>query len=394
MIYLDHAATTPVDPEVADAMMPYLREEYGNPSGKYYCQATHAKDAVEQARAHVADLIGAKPEEIIFTAGATESTNFIIKGYLDYQKYYGDERNQVITSNVEHKATLHVCHFLNGDIYSNSDPSTSLFSGNSKVDRGFSALFLPVDQYAAVSPEQVEHAFTPQTALVSLIYVNNEVGTINDVCAVGRICREHNIRFHVDATQAVGKIPVNTDDISCDFMSFSAHKLYGPKGIGCAYLRSDGYGIPPITALLHGGEQEYGFRAGTLAVHNIVGFGKAAEIAKRRLVEDQKHMEDMDAYFLQGLTSISGLKLINPTKSRMKGIFSILVERDNFNNERFIRRISDEAAISTGSACSAGEPSHVIEAIGQREHVHRILRVSLGRSTTRGDIDAFLNLLK
>ena len=127
MIYLDHAATTPVDPEVADAMLPYLREEYGNPSGKYYCQATNAKDAVEQARAHVADLIGAKPEEIIFTAGATESTNFIIKGYLDYQKYYGDGRNQVITSNAEHKATLHVCHFLNGDIYSNSDPSTSLF---------------------------------------------------------------------------------------------------------------------------------------------------------------------------------------------------------------------------------------------------------------------------
>lgn len=394
MIYLDHAATTPVDPEVADAMMPYLREEYGNPSGKYYCQATHARDAVEQARAHVADLIGAKPEEIIFTAGATESTNFIIKGYLDYQKYYGDGRNQVITSNAEHKATLHVCHFLNGDIYSNSDPSTSLFSGNSKVDRGFSALFLPVDQYAAVSPEQVEQAFTPQTALVSLIYVNNEVGTINNVCAVGRMCREHDIRFHVDATQAVGKIPVNTDDISCDFMSFSAHKLYGPKGIGCAYLRSDGYGIPPITALLHGGEQEYGFRAGTLAVHNIVGFGKAAEIAMRRMTEDQQHAEDMDAYFLQGLSSISDLKLINPTESRMKGIFSILVERENFNNERFIRRISDEAAISTGSACSAGEPSHVIEAIGQREHVHRILRVSLGRSTTRGDIDAFLNLLK
>ena len=394
MIYLDHAATTPVDPEVADAMMPYLREEYGNPSGKYYCQATHAKDAVEQARAHVADLIGAKPEEIIFTAGATESTNFIIKGYLDYQKYYGDGRNQVITSNAEHKATLHVCHFLNGDIYSNSDPSTTLFSGNNSVDRGFSALFLPVDQYAAVSPEQIERTLTPQTALVSLIYVNNEVGTINNVRAVGKLCKEHDIRFHVDATQAIGKIPINTDDISCDFMSFSAHKLYGPKGIGCAYLRSDGYGIPPITALLHGGEQEYGFRAGTLAVHNIVGFGKAAEIAMRRLVEDQKHLEDIDEYFSQGLISISGLKLINPTESRMKGIFSILVERENFNNERFIRRISDEAAISTGSACSAGEPSHVIEAIGLREQVYKILRVSLGRNTTRNDIDAFLNLLK
>lgn len=394
MIYLDHAATTPVDSEVADAMMPYLREEYGNPSGKYYCQATHAKDAVEQARAHVADLIGAKPEEIIFTAGATESTNFIIKGYLDYQKYYGDGRNQVITSNAEHKATLHVCHFLNGDIYSNNDPSTSLFSRNASVDRGFSALFLPVDQYAAVSSEKVERALTPQTALVSLIYVNNEVGTINDVCAIGKLCQSNHVKFHVDATQAVGKIPVNTEEIACDFMSFSAHKLYGPKGIGCAYIRSDGYGIPPITALMHGGEQECGFRAGTLAVHNVVGFGKAAEIAKHRLAEDQKHIADADTYFLQKLFSIPGLKLINPTESRMKGIFSILVERENFNNERFIRRISDEAAISTGSACSAGEPSHVIEAIGRREQVHRILRVSLGRSTTRSDIDAFLNLLK
>ena len=394
MIYLDHAATTPVDPEVADAMMPYLREEFGNPSGKYYCQATHAKDAVEQAREQVAALIGASPEEIIFTAGATESTNFIIKGFMDYEKYYGNGRNQVITSNAEHKATLHVCKYLNGELYSNHDPSTSLFAEKMVVDRGFSAVFLPVDQYAMIQPEQLESTFSEQTALASFLYVNNETGSINDVKKFGKICHEHDVKIHVDATQAFGKLPIDVNDLGSDFLSFSAHKIYGPKGIGGAYLRSDGYGIPPITALLHGGEQEQGFRAGTLAVHNIVGFGKAAELARKRMSEDQQHLAELDDYFVKGLQNLPELTLLNPTTSRMKGIFSILVNRDNFNNERFIRRISDEAAISTGSACSAGEPSHVIAAIGQAQNVHRILRVSLGRNTNKMDIDAFLKLLK
>ena len=185
---------------------------------------------------------------------------------------------------------------------------------------------------------------------------------------------------------------VQVMELGCDFMSFSAHKLYGPKGIGAAYLRSDGYGIPPITALLHGGEQEQGSRAGTLAVHDIVGFGKAAELAQRRMEENLAHLEEMDDYFLREMRKLPALELINDTKSRMKGIFSILVNRDSFNNERFIRRISDEAAISTGSACSAGSPSHVINAIGQIENVHRILRVSLGRMTQKEDVDTFLRL--
>ena len=171
MIYFDHAATTPVDPEVVEAMLPYLREEYGNPSGKYYCQATHARDAVEHAREQVAALIGASAEEIVFTAGATESTNFIIKGFLDHQKFYGDGRDQVITSNAEHKATLHVCRYLNGELYSNHDPSTSLFKEKQTVDRGYSAVFVPVDEYGAVVPTLLETAITPRTALASFFYV-------------------------------------------------------------------------------------------------------------------------------------------------------------------------------------------------------------------------------
>lgn len=393
MMYLDHAATTPIDPEVAEAMQPYLREEFGNPSGKYYCQAVHAKEAVENAREQVAALIGASPEEILFTAGATESTNFVIKGFLDYQKYYVDGRNQVITSNAEHKATLHVCQFLNGELYSNHDPSTSLFMERKCVDRGFSAVFLPVDAYAAISSEMLERAITEQTALASFLFINNEVGTINDVKDLAAVCHAHDVKLHVDATQAIGKLPVNVSDLGCDFMSFSAHKMYGPKGIGGVYLKSDGYGIPPITALLHGGEQEQGFRGGTLAVHNIVGFGKAAELSRQRMESDWKHLLEIDDYFMKGLSEISELSLINPTESRMKGIFSILVDRDNFNNERFIRRISEKTAISTGSACSAGEPSHVITALGQGKNVHRILRVSLGRHTTKEEIDQFLKLL-
>lgn len=393
MIYLDNAATTPIAPEVLEAMLPYLKEEYGNPSGKYG-KSARAREAVEQARQQVAELIGATPEEIIFTAGATESTNFIIKGTLDYQKYYGDGRSQVITSNAEHKATLYTCKYLNGELYSNDDPSIALFQGAVTVDRGFSALFIPVDSYAEVLPSVVEQAITEETAIASFMYVNNEIGTINDVKAIREVCHTKNVRLHIDGTQAVGKLPIDVTDIGCDFMSFSAHKFYGPKGIGCAYLKSDGYGIPPITALLHGGEQENGFRAGTLAVHDIVGLGKAAALAKEQIKQDQQRLQEMDIYFLQGLSHFKDVHLLNPTDSRMKGIFSILVERNNFHNERFIHRCSEQVAISTGSACSAGKPSHVIEAIGQKENTHRILRISLNRHTNKEELDQFFELLR
>lgn len=394
MIYFDNAATSPVDEEVLEAMLPYLKEEYGNPSGKYYCKAVNAKNAVEEARENVAKLIGAKAEEIIFTAGASESTNFIIKGYLDYTRYYSDGRNNVITSNAEHKATINACKYLNGDIYSNNDSTFSLSGKNRRVDRGYTATFIDVDCNGVVIPDSFESAISDQTALASFIYVNNEIGSVNDVKALADIAHCHNIKIHIDATQALGKIDVDVDEIGCDFISASAHKIYGPKGIGCAYIRSDRYGLPPISAFVHGGEQENGLRAGTLAVHNIVGFGKAAEIAIRDKAENIKRLTELDDYFLQKLTTIQNISVLGDEDKRIKGILSLYVDRSSFNNERFIKRISGDAALSTGSACSAGEPSHVISAIGLKDKTTKILRVSINKYTSFEDIDRFAELLK
>lgn len=393
MIYLDNAATSPVDEEVLDAMLPYLKEEYGNPTSKYYCKADNARAAVEDARAKVANLLGANSEEIIFTAGATESTNLIIKGFLDYSKYYCGGKNHVITSNAEHKATLNVCKYLNGEIYSNKDATVSLFSTNKSVDRGYSASFIGVDENGIVSSDKLKEAINEKTVLASFIYVNNEIGSVNDIKGLAETAHKQRISIHADATQAAGKIPIDVHELGIDFLSASAHKLYGPKGIGCAYIKTDKYGLPPITALLHGGEQESGIRAGTLAVHNIVGFGKAAEIAMRDMAKNRKYIDAIDNYFVRSITGIDDLKIIIPDKYRAKGIISLLVDRTDFNNERFIKRISGEVAVSTGSACSIGEPSHVISAIGAGKNVNKIIRVSLNKYTTKEDIDTFISCL-
>lgn len=394
MIYFDNSATSPIDPEVIDAMMPYLKEEYGNPSSKYYCKAVNAHNAVEDAREHVSKLIGAKPEEIIFTSGATESTNFIIKGYLDYRRYYMDGRNHVITSVAEHKATLNTCKYLNGELYSNSDPTISLFGDKKRVDRGYEATFVNVSSTGEIIPESIMAEIKPNTAMVSAIYVNNEIGTISDVKRIAEICHQHDICFHSDLTQAVGKIEINVHDMGLDYASCSAHKIYGPKGIGAAFVKADAYGIAPITALMHGGEQESGFRGGTLAVHNIVGFGKAAEIAMRDIKKNEEQLLRWDKLLIEGIHSISGLQLTNPTKNRMPGIVSVIVDRSNFNNERFIKKISDQIALSTGSACSAGEPSYVISAIGLQEKVSKVLRISINKYTLEQDINELLSILK
>lgn len=393
MIYLDNAATSPVDEEVLDAILPYLKKEYGNPSSKYYCKANNAKKAVEDAREKVAKLIGADSEEIVFTAGATESTNLIIKGFLDYSKYYISGKNHVITSNAEHKATLNVCKYLNGEIYSNKDATVSLFSTQNKVDRGYSASFIEVDENGVISCDKLEEAITNKTALASFIYVNNEIGAVNDVGALATCAHKHNVLFHADATQAVGKFQINVHELNVDFLSASAHKLYGPKGIGCAFIKADKYGLPPITALLHGGEQESGIRAGTLAVHNIVGFGKAAEIAIRDMKSNQKHIGELDDYFIKNISGIKDIRIVIPESYRAKGIISLLVDRSDFNNERFIKRISGDVAVSTGSACSLGEPSHVISAIGAGKYVNKIIRVSFNKYTSKEDIDSFISYL-
>ena len=394
MIYLDNSATSPIDEEVRDAMLPYLNEEFGNPSSKYYCKATNAKAAVEEAREKVANLIGAKPEEIIFTSGATESTNFIIKGYLDYRKYYGDGRNHVITSLVEHKATLNTCKYLNGELYSNSDPTISLFGGEKRVDRGFEASFVGVTSDGEINVGEIEKAIKVNTALISMIYVNNEIGSISDVSSVSKICKSHNIALHSDLTQALGKTEIDIKKLGIDYASCSAHKIYGPKGIGAAYMKSDAYGIAPITAFMHGGEQEFGYRAGTHAVHNIVGFGKAAEIALRDMKKNEAHIQKLDKILLQGVANIDGIHTTVDASKRIPGIISLIVEKKDFHNERFIKKISEDVALSTGSACSAGEPSYVIQALGLGDKTTKVLRVSINKFTTESDINEFIELLR
>lgn len=394
MIYFDNSATSPVDGEVLDAMLPYLREEYGNPSSKYYCKAVNAHNAVEDARVRVAKLIGANPEEIIFTAGATESTNFIIKGYMDYRRYYGDGKNHIITSVAEHKATLNTCKFLNGDLYSNNDPTVTLFGGKKTVDRGYEASFVGITENGEILVTTVEEAIKNNTAMVSVIYVNNEVGTISDVSGIAKLCAKKGIVIHSDLTQAIGKMEIDVHDMGLDFASCSAHKIYGPKGTGAAFVKSDAYGIPPITAFMHGGEQENGFRAGTLAVHNIVGFGKAAEIALRDLKINEQKILRFDQILIAGLMEIPDISLTNQSDKRLPGIISIAIDKKDFNNERFIKHISDRLALSTGSACSAGEPSYVITALGLEDKASKVLRISLNKHTTEEEINQLIKILR
>ena len=394
MIYFDNSATSPVDEEVLEAMLPYLREEYGNPSSKYYCKAINAHNAVEDARAHVARLLGANPEEIIFTAGATESTNFVIKGYMDYRRYYGDGKNHVITSVAEHKATLNTCKYLNGEIYSNNDPTISLFGDKRKVDRGYEASYVGITECGEITAETIENAIQKNTALVSVIYVNNEIGTISDIKSIADLCHKNNIAFHSDLTQAIGKKKIDVHEIDMDYASCSAHKIYGPKGVGAAYLKSDAYGIQPITAFMHGGEQEFGVRAGTLAVHNIVGFGKAAEIALRDFDKNEKKLRTLDQLLIDGIGAIPYISLTNKTEKRLPGIISVIVDKRDFNNERFIKKVSDQLALSTGSACSAGEPSYVISALGLEAQVSKVLRISINKYTTEDEIKQLVNILR
>lgn len=394
MIYFDNSATSPVDEEVLNAMLPYLREEYGNPSSKYYCKAVNAQNAVEDARAKVAKLIGANPEEIIFTAGATESTNFIIKGYMDYRRYYGDGKNHIITSVAEHKATLNTCKYLNGDLYSNNDPTVTLFGGKKTVDRGYEASFVGVTETGEILVTAIDEAIKNNTAMVSVIYVNNEVGTISNISEIAKLCAKKEIAIHSDLTQAIGKIAIDVRDLGIDFASCSAHKIYGPKGIGAAFVKSDAYGIPPITAFMHGGEQENGFRAGTLAVHNIVGFGKAAEIALRDLAANEMRILRLDQMLVAGVTTIQDISLTNKADNRLPGIISIVVDKRDFNNERFIKQISDRFALSTGSACSAGEPSYVITALGLEDKTSKVLRISLNKYTTEEEVNLLIKILR
>ena len=363
---MDHSATTAVDPAVTEAMLPYFSEKYGNPSSLYTI-GRQAKKAIEESRQKVADLIGAKKEEIIFTGSGTESDNLAIKGIAVLNRKKGDH---IITSSIEHHAVLHTCKYLEKN--------------------GFKVTYLPVSKDGIVNPADVEKAITPQTILITVMHANNEIGTIQPIEDIGRIAKEKNIPFHTDAVQTAGKIPVNVDALGVSLLSISAHKIYGPKGVGALYMRK-GTVVEPQ---LHGGGHERNIRSSTENVPGIVGFGKACELARERLPDEAKIAVLRDS-LIKGVLEIKDSYLNgHPTKR--------LPNNANFRfsyieGESMILNLDMKGvAASTGSACSSTslEPSHVLMAIGLRaEDAHGSLRLTLGRENTQEDVDYVISVL-
>ncbi|HID12042.1 MAG TPA: cysteine desulfurase NifS [Candidatus Latescibacteria bacterium] len=367
-IYLDYAATTPVHPEVVRTMLPYLTERYGNPSS-IHAFGQEAKTAVEEARGQVADLIGAKPEEIVFTSGGTEADNFALKGVAYALRKRGDH---IITSSVEHHAVFEACKFLEKE--------------------GFKVTYLPVDRYGMVDPEDVHRVITDKTILVSVMHANNEVGTIQPIAEISKIAHERGAYFHTDAVQTAGHIPVDVEELGADLLSMSAHKLYGPKGVGALYIRKG----TRIASFVHGGEQERGRRAGTENVSGIVGFGKAAEIAKRECETETRRLSELRDRLIEGLLErIDHINLNGHPTSRLPNNVHVSIEF--VEGESMLLNLDLEGiAASTGSACSSGslEPSHVLLAMGlSHELAHGSLRFTMGRWTTEEDIDRVLEVL-
>jgi len=368
-IYLDYAATTPVHPEVLRAMEPYWSEEFGNPSSIHNF-GRQARDAIEKARESVASIIGAKPEEIVFTSGGTESNNFAIIG-VAYA--LAEKGRHIITSAVEHHAVIEPCKFLE--------------------KQGFEVTYLPVDGEGFVAPEDVKSAIRDDTILISIMHANNEVGTIEPVEEIGAIAREAGVIFHTDAVQTVGHVEVSVDRLRCDLLSVSAHKLYGPKGIGALYIRRG----TRIARYMHGGEQERKRRAGTHNVPAIVGFGKACEIAKREMPEEAQRLEKLRDWFINEVERrIDHIRLNGPRTHRLPNNINFVVEY--VEGEAMILRL-DMAGIaaSTGSACSSGslEPSHVLLAMGlPHELAHGSLRFTLGKWTEKEELEYTLDVLE
>lgn len=391
MIYLDNSATTPIDPEVLDAMLPYLKEEYGNPSSRYYTLAVNAEKAIEKAREQVASLINADPREIVFTSGASETNNMIIKGVADYMKYYAEKGNHIITSTVEHKSVLQTCKFLNGDVFDNN-PTKSVASKflkkkttTKKIDRGFEVDFLSVNEYAQVNPDNFKYIIKENTILASFIYGNNEIGSLNDISTLGKIAKDSNILFHSDATQVLGKIDIDVKNLPVDFLSFSAHKLYGPKGVGAAFIRQESLSNYKMTSLIHGGQQELGYRAGTHAVHNIVGFGKACEIAKRDMKEYMKKISELEIEAKKIILSkYPGTEFLGDPINKIPGVIGMLIP--NIVNEMFIKNLGEHIALSAGSACGISEPSYVISEISKVNNSSQFIRLTLSKMNDYNDI--------
>lgn len=367
-IYLDYAATTPTHPEVVKAMLPYFGDAFGNPSS-IYSYGQEAKGAIEEARVKVADLIGARGEEIIFTSGGTEADNFALKGVAFANENKG---NHIITSSVEHHAVIETCKFLER--------------------RGFSVTYLPVDEYGLVAPDDVRRAITNKTILISVMHGNNEIGTIEPITEIGKIAQEAGIYFHTDAVQTVGHIPVDVNELGVDLLSMSAHKLYGPKGAGALYIRKG----TKLVAFMHGGEQERRRRASTENVPGIVGFGKAVELVRQEMNEEVERLTYLRDKLIAGLLErIDHTRLNGHPILRLPNNVNISV--DFVEGESMLLNLDLEGiCASTGSACSSSslEPSHVLLAMGlSHEQAHGSLRFSLGKWTTEEEIERVLDVL-
>ena len=370
MIYLDNNSTTQIDKDVLDEMMPYLNDMFGNAASRTHKFGWDANDAVKIARERVSELINAKPDEIIFTSGSTEGINFIIKGIFDQ---YSEKGNHIITVKTEHKAVLDVCTYLE--------------------TKGADVTYLNVDEDGLIDLEELKKAITSKTVLISVMYANNETGVIQEIKEIGNIARKNNVFFMTDATQAIGKIPVDVVEDNIDMLTLSAHKLYGPKGVGAVYIKRQFPKIK-ITPLLHGGGHEKGYRSGTLNVAGIVGIGKAAEISKKK-IKDFDNILQLRNQLEEEIYEIEGVNLNGYKNKRLPNTINISI--DGVDAEALIIKMRDKFAIASGSACTSAEvlPSHVIMAMhDNKEKAYSSIRISLGKNTNRVDITNFSKLLK
>ncbi|MBN8763623.1 MAG: IscS subfamily cysteine desulfurase [Thiobacillus sp. 63-78] len=368
-LYFDYSATTPVDPRVAEKMIPYLTEHFGNPASRSHPFGWEAEKAVEDARAQVAALVGADAKEIVFTSGATESNNLAIKGAGHF--YSATKGKHIITVRTEHKAVLDTVREMER--------------------QGFEATYLNVKENGLLDLDEFRAAIRPDTVLASVMAVNNEIGVIQDIEALGRICREKGVVFHVDAAQATGKMPIDLAKLPVDLMSFSAHKTYGPKGIGALYVRRK----PRIRleAQMHGGGHERGMRSGTLATHQIVGMGEAFRIAREEMATENERIRMLRDRLYNGLKDIEEVHLNGDMEQRVP--HNLNVSFNFVEGESLIMAIKD-LAVSSGSACTSAslEPSYVLRALGRSDELaHSSIRFSIGRFTTEEEVDYAIKLL-
>ena len=368
-VYLDYAATTPVDKRVAEKMIPYLTETFGNPASNSHAFGWEAEEAVEKARADIAALINADPKEIIFTSGATESDNLAIKGAANFYKTKG---KHLITVKTEHKAVLDTMRELER--------------------QGFEVTYLGVQENGLIDLDELKAAIRDDTILISVMWVNNEIGVVQDIPAIGEICRERKIIFHVDAAQACGKVPVDVEAAKIDLLSMSGHKVYGPKGIGALYVRRK----PRVRleAQMHGGGHERGFRSGTLPTHQIVGMGEAFRIAKEELEQDMAHYRKLRDIFLKGIEGIEEVYINGDLEHRAPNNLNVSF---NFVEGESLIMAVKELAVSSGSACTSAslEPSYVLRALGRNDELaHSSLRITFGRMTTEEEVQFAAELIK